>query len=178
MSDTESDEAHTWSYGFTLSEFERDKEGRAQYNLGIRQREYRLILTVTMLPQYESDAAIMVPIYRHIDRCIRTEMDNNRNSLLLDNNDVFLHNMQSPQMTDAMNELLEKTPLISLRDHVPPLSRLNFPFLVGRAERNLIGDYCEYIAGRTKEKIMGFVITAFPVNIYPITDVDYEIVAR
>lgn len=160
-------------FHFTVMGFQRDDKGRPWYHVGLVPLRLCLDVVCTVAPNANEHHS---QIQRHIDAKVEYVLKEYvLNALLVDNNDVFLHNHQTPVNTEQMNELLEKVNMVSCRDVVPPLSRLNFPFLVGKNESNLIADLQEYIQRSTESAVRSYVMQGFPNNIYPIETVEYKL---
>lgn len=133
------------SFQLNVSTFSRNSFGIAQYQRGLIATSITYLLDITL--EYPSDlspdqeqlahATAQNYIYNYLTR----EESKFANAVVVDNDDAFLRNMIPPHNYGILNEILQGTvTAVFTLDIAPPVSRLNFPFIVHRNEREMQKD--------------------------------------
>jgi hypothetical protein len=125
--------------------FSRDENGRPLYQKGLKTAFFSYYVTAIgpKLELKEGEKQDLLDYFTSYFTELRAKFDG---CVLLDNDDAFFKNMIPPHNVDTFMAMFEKRNLYFTPDVSPPPMRLNFPFLVGKDEKNLPNDLLEYLS--------------------------------
>lgn len=130
-----------------LSMFDRDAAGTPMYSRGLMPKDVAVHTTI----HYEQPELQLTPeevsaVNARYAAYLNSAAARHNYAVLLDNDDAFLRNFIAPHAFGILNQMLTDTkPMLFTQDISPPPCRLNFPFLVGRHEQELISDLETYL---------------------------------
>ena len=127
-----------------LLQFLRDANGRPNYSAGLRSVEASYYVT-PIGPTLDINEETRDSIVKATEEEFARVEKIFKGTVLVDNGDAFFLNMIPPHNVLLMNNMLAEKPMIFTMDSSPPLTRLNFPFLIGSNEKQLDQDLFNYL---------------------------------
>lgn len=133
------------SFQLNVSTFARNAFGIAQYQRGLITTSIFYMLDIAL--EYPGDISAdqtqlaHATTQSHIYNYLVQEESKFANAVVVDNDDAFLRNMIPPHNYGILNEMLnDSVTAVFTLDIVPPISRLNFPFIVHLHEKEMQKD--------------------------------------